>query len=223
MKYVKDLVQYIKESLLLERIKQLPNSVKGLIVFDIDDTLLKVDTDILKVYKRVPGKPEQALTTEEFAKDPDAADPNKKSLFDFRDFQDPVKVYQSIISGTPLIKNLRIMDDYIEAGYDFCFLTARGCEDTIKAALDEFLRVRNRDNNTLRKLGDTFKKTLSHAINDMTKNYPGRSDAEKKSNVLKYLCKKYDRVVFVDDDKKNVRAARGLDIKNLKVIKAWED
>ena len=29
--------------------------------------------------------------------------------------------------------------------------------------------------------------------------------------------------MFVDDDKKNVRAARGLEIKNLKVIKAWED
>ena len=220
---MKSLIQYIKESLLLERIKQLPASVKGLIVFDIDDTLLKVDTDVLKIYKNVPGKPEQALTTEEFAKDPDAADPNKKSLFDFRDFQDPIKVYQSIISGTPLIKNLRIMDDYIEAGYDFCFLTARGCEDTIKAALDEFLMVRNRDNNTLRKLGDTFKKTLSHAINDMTKNYPGRSDAEKKSNVLKYLCKKYDRVVFVDDDTKNVNSARNLRIPNLRVIKAWED
>ena len=220
---MKSLIQYIKESLLLERIKQLPASIKGLIVFDIDDTLLKVDTDVLKIYKRVPGKPEQALTTEEFAKDPDAADPNKKSLFDFRDFQDPIKVYQSIISGTPLIKNLRIMDDYIEAGYDFCFLTARGCEDTIKAALDEFLRVRNRDNNTLRKLGDTFKKTLSHAINDMTKNYPGRSDAEKKSNVLKYLCKKYDRVVFVDDDTKNVNSARNLRIPNLRVIKAWEN
>lgn len=215
---MKSLVQYI-----IERIKQLPASVKGLIVFDIDDTLLKVDTDVLKIYKNVPGKPEQALTTEEFAKDPDAADPNKKSLFDFRDFQDPIKVYQSIISGTPLIKNLRIMDDYIEAGYDFCFLTARGCEETIKTALDEFLRVRNRDNNTLRKLGDTFKKTLSHAINDMTKNYLGRSDAEKKSNVLKYLCKKYDRVVFVDDDTKNVNSARNLRIPNLRVIKAWEN
>ena len=215
---MKSLVQYI-----IERIKPLPASIKGLIVFDIDDTLLKVDTNVLKIYKNVPGKPEQALTTEEFAKDPDAADPNKKSLFDFRDFQDPIKVYQSIISGTPLIKNLRIMDDYIEAGYDFCFLTARGCEETIKTALDEFLRVRNRDNNTLRKLGDTFKKTLSHAINDMTKNYPGRSDAEKKSNVLKYLCKKYDRVVFVDDDTKNVNSARNLRIPNLRVIKAWEN
>lgn len=220
---MKDLVQYIKESLLLERIKPLPSSVKGLIVFDIDDTLLKVDTDVLKVYKRIPGKPEQILTTEEFAKDPDAADPNKKSWFDFRDFRDPIKVYQSIMSGTPLIKNLRIMDDYIEAGYDFCFLTARGCEETIKTALDDFLRVRNRNDKSLRKLGDTFKKTLSHAINDMTKKYPGRSDAEKKANVLKYLCKKYDRVVFVDDDTKNVAAARNLRISNLRVIKAWED
>ena len=227
---MKSLVQYINETevslddYIMERIKPLPNSIKGLIVFDIDDTLLKVDTDVLKVYKRIPGKPEQILTTDEFAKDPDAADPEKKEKwFDFRDFQDPIKVYQSIISGTPLIKNLRIMDDYIEAGYDFCFLTARGCEETIKTALDEFLMVRNRQDKTLRKLGDTFKKTLSHAINDMTKKYPGRSDAEKKANVLKYLCKKYDRVVFVDDDKKNVRAARGLEIKNLKVIKAWED
>ena len=47
---MKSLIQYIKESLLLERIKQLPASVKGLIVFDIDDTLLKVDTDVLKIF-----------------------------------------------------------------------------------------------------------------------------------------------------------------------------
>ena len=42
---MKSLVQYI-----IERIKQLPASVKGLIVFDIDDTLLKVDTDVLKIF-----------------------------------------------------------------------------------------------------------------------------------------------------------------------------
>ena len=215
---MKGLVEYI-----LERIKPLPKNVKGLIVFDIDDTLLKVSNDSIKIYKKDPKKGEIALTTDEFAKDPDAADVSKKSLFDFRDFQDPLKVYHSIISGTPLIKNLRIMDDYIEAGYDFCFLTARGCEETIKSALDDFLRIRDRKNDSLRKMGDVFKKTLSHAINDMTKKYPGRSDAEKKANVLKYLCKKYDRIVFVDDDKKNVRAARGLNIKNLRVIKAWED
>ena len=116
---------------IVEAIKKLPNSVSGIIVFDIDDTLLKVNPDVIKIYKQTDNG-EISLTTEEFAKDPDAADPERKKLFDLRDFRDPVKVYNSIISGTPLIKNLKIMDSYIEAGYDFCFLTARGCEETVK-------------------------------------------------------------------------------------------
>jgi hypothetical protein len=114
------------------------------------------------------------------------------------------------------------MDDYIKAGYDFCFLTARGCEEILKKAINEFLRFRDEDG-ALKELGDSFKKTFSHAINDSTKQYPGKSDAEKKANVLIKLCKKYDRVVFVDDDHKNISAARNLNIKNLKVIKAWSD
>ena len=207
---------------ILERVKDLPNSVKGLIVFDIDDTILKVDSSLMSIYKKEPGKPEVALSTDEFAKDPDAADINKRSWFDYRDFNDPVKVYNSIISGTPLIKNLRIMDDYIKAGYDFCFLTARACEETIKKAIKDFLKFRDEDG-ALKELGNTFKETFSHAINDSEKKYPGKSDAEKKALVLTKLCKEYDKVVFVDDDTKNVRAARGLNIDNLKVIKAWDE
>jgi len=209
-------------SYIFEKIKELPNSVKGLIVFDIDDTLLKVDPALMGVYKKEPGKQEIRLTTDEFAKDPDAEDPSKKKWFDFRDFQDPIKVYNSIISGTPLIKNLKIMDDYIKAGYDFCFLTARGCEETIKKAIGDFLKFRDEDG-ALKELGDSFKKTFSHAVNDEIKQYPGSNDAEKKAKILIKLCKKYDRVVFVDDDNKNISAARDLNIKNLKVIKAWED
>jgi len=208
---------------ILERIKDLPASVSGLIVFDIDDTLLKVDPKVMSIYKKEPGSNKEiALTTEEFAKDPDSKDPNKKSWFNLRDFYNPVKVYNSIISGTPLIKNLKIMDDYIKAGYDFCFLTARGCEETIKSALKDFLLFRDEDG-SLKELGDTFKTTFSHAVNDEIIKYPGKTDAEKKANVLKKLCKEYDKVVFVDDDKKNVNAARELNIPNLKVIKAWED
>lgn len=219
---MKSLSLFIKEALLNERIKDLPKHITGVIVFDIDDTLLKVDKRAMSVYKRVPGQKEIALSTEEFAKDPDAKDPEKLKWFDYRDFRDPIKVYNSIISGTPLIRNLRIMDDYIEAGYDFCFLTARSCEETIKTALDEFL-LRRTQSGALEKLGDIFKKTISHAVNDEIKNYPGKTDAEKKANILKELCTKYDRVVFVDDDTKNVRAARGLELRNLKVIKAWEN
>lgn len=211
------------QTYIFERIKDLPSNVSGIIVFDIDDTLLRVDPDVIHVWKRNPdtGK-EIPLTTAQFAEDPDASDPSKRSLFDYREFRDHVIVYNSIISGTPLIKNLRIMDDYIEAGYEFCFLTARGCEETIKKALDDFL-LHKSDTGAMSKLGTVFNKTLSHAINDQSKKYPGKSDAEKKANILKMLSKKYDRVVFVDDDNKNVSAARNLNLDNLKVIKAWDD
>lgn len=215
---MKNLNQYIQE-----KIKDLPKHINGIIVFDIDDTLLRVDPDEMHVWKKDPDTGREiALTTAEFAEDPDASDQSKKHLFSYREFEDPVKVYNSIISGTPLIKNLRIMDDYVEAGYEFCFLTARGCEETVKKALDEFL-FHKTDTGAMKKLGDKFNKVLSHAINDQSKNYPGSSDAEKKANVLKELCKKYDRVVFVDDDNKNVHAARNLNMNNLKVIKAWDD
>ena len=210
------------DTYIIEKIKDLPDSIKGLIVFDIDDTILKVDPNIMKIYKRVPGEKVKELTTEDFAKDPDAADPDKRSWFDLTDFNTPIKVYNSIISGTPLIRNLKIMDDYVRAGYDFCFLTARSCEEVVKRAISDFLKMRSEDGK-LKELGYSFTTTTSHAVNDEINKYPGKDDAEKKANVLIDLCGKYDKVVFVDDDTKNVRAARNLNIKNLKVIKAWED
>jgi acid phosphatase class B len=209
--------QYIKES-----IKKL-NGKTGIIVFDIDDTLLKVQLGSMYIYKHVPGSDKEIkLSTEEFAKDSDALDPNKRSWFDYRDFRDEQNVYNSIVNGTPMIKNLKIMDAYLNAGYDFCFLTARGCEDVVKRAIGDFVKRRN-EGGALEQLGNEYKKTLSHAVNDYTKNYQGKTDSDKKANVLKQLCRKYDMVVFVDDDIKNVRKARELNIKNLRVIKAWEE
>lgn len=213
---MKPLLEYI----LMEAPKPLPGNESGLIVFDIDDTLLKANAKDSHIYKKVDGK-EIALTTDEFAKDPDAADPEKlHKLFDYRDFGNPEKVYNSIITGTPLLRNLRILDDYVAAGYDFCFLTARQCEEVVKKAIDSFLRVRR--DGILQELGDAFNKTLSHAVNDEVKKYPGKTDAEKKANILIKLCQTHDKVVFVDDDRKNVNAAINLNIPNLKVIKAWD-
>lgn len=219
---MKSLKSYILESSIisiLEKIKNLPATISGIVIFDIDDTLLKVDKSQISVYKKEPGKKEVALSTDDFAKDKDAE--SHPEWFDYRDFKDPIKVYDSIISGTPLLRNLRILDDYVNAGYDFCFLTARSCEEIIKKALDDFLKIRDM-NGELKKLGDSFKKTLSHAVNDESKNYPGSTDAEKKANIIKELSSQYDRVVFVDDDKKNVSAARDMKLPNLKVIKAWD-
>lgn len=201
---------------ILEHIKKLTNNT-GIIVFDIDDTLLKADSSEISIYKKTSNG-EISLSTDEYAKDPDAGNPK---MFDFRDFENPIKIYQSIISGTPLIKNLKIMDAYINAGYEFCFLTARACEDVVKSALDSFLKTK-KPNGALTELGDAFNKTLSHAVNDKLAKYPGKTDAEKKANILIKLCKEYDKVVFVDDDRKNVSAAKQLNLKNLTVIKAWQ-
>ena len=219
MKY---LVKYIKESLILERIKPLPNSVNGLIVFDIDDTLIHTDEDVMSIGKfiNVDRKNRISLSTKEFAKDPDAKE--HKEWFDFSDFQNPQKVVQSIIKGTPILKNLRILDAYLNAGYEFCFLTARGCEDAVKYAIQNVIKYRD-ENGVLNNIDPWFNKDVSAAVNDSNKEYEGKTDAEKKSNVLREICSKFDYVVFVDDDNKNVVHAKELNLNNLTVIEAWKN
>ena len=111
---MKRLTEYI-----YEKIRSLAPNVKGVIVFDIDDTLLKVDKNAIAIYKKEPGKSVKRMSTEDYAKDSDVQ--NHPEWFDISEFRNPTKVYNSIISGTPLLKNLKIMDAYIEAGYDFCY------------------------------------------------------------------------------------------------------
>jgi phosphoglycolate phosphatase-like HAD superfamily hydrolase len=190
----------------------------GIIVFDIDDTLLKANSDIIKIYKKDPSTGKKvALSTEDFAKDPDVI--THPNWFDCSDFDNEEKVYRSIVEGTPIVKNLKILDAYIKAGYHFCFLTARGCEETVKNALREFVRYKD-ESGQLHELADKFKEHMSAAVNDKYKGYPGTTDAEKKANVLRNLCNEYDKVIFVDDDIKNVEMAKSLKLNNLKIIKA---
>jgi FMN phosphatase YigB (HAD superfamily) len=202
---------------LRESLEHLLSNEKGIIVFDIDDTLIKTDPNIIKVGKYVNGDKSNKIwiSSEEYAKDPDV--PKHSEWFDFSEFRNPNKVVQSILHSDPIIKNLKILDKYINAGYEFCFLTARGCEDAITYALNRFLKYRDVDG-ILKDISPKFNKKLSAAVNDINRRYDGKNDPEKKSNVLKKLSRMFDRVVFVDDDKKNVDFARGLQLKNLKVI-----
>lgn len=201
---------------IVEEIKSVKDG-KGIIVLDIDDTLLSANPNVIKIYKSFNGGPETPLTTSQFATDPDKGKPGYN--FDIREFRDPEKVYNSIVEGTPKIKNLKMMDAHLRAGYDMCFLTARGLQDTVTKALQNFLLTKNK-NGDLVKLGNEFKKTLSAAVNDDARNYPGNNDGEKKANVLRDLCSKYKKVVFVDDDMKNVNSARSLKLPNLEVVVA---
>lgn len=207
-------------NLIDEEIRNL-NGKKGIIVMDIDDTLVRANPNVIKIYKSYNGGPEEALTTAQFATDPDKGKPGYK--FDIREFRDPAKVYDSIVKGTPKLKNLKMMDAHLRAGYDLSFLTARGLEKIVAKALSNFLLYKNKEGKLTRIPNNVFRIDKSAAVNDETKGYPGKDDAEKKANVLRNLCNQYDTVVFVDDDPKNIAATKQLanELKNLKVVKAW--
>ena len=211
---MKHLNQFIQEA-----IQHLPYGKTGIVVFDIDDTLIRADKDVVSISKFINGdrKNKISISTEEFAKDPDAKD--HKNWFDFFFFFYPQKVVQSIIRGTRILKNLRMLDAYLNAGYEFCFLTARGCEDAIKYAIQDVIKYRD-ENGVLNNIDPWFNKDVSAAINDSNKEYEGKTNAEKKSNVLREICSKFDYVVFVDDDNKNVAHAKELNLNNLTVIEA---
>jgi FMN phosphatase YigB (HAD superfamily) len=204
---------------LFERIADIEEH-SGIILFDIDNTLLVPDPTVIGVWKIKDGKREW-LNAYEYDHDPDLEDDNPDVEWDFVDFRNPEKIRKSIIQGTPLLKNLKMLDAYLKAGYSMGYLTARGCEETVDEALDDFLKVKA-DNGELVELYNKFHRGLSAAVNDekYMKIFGDLNGADRKAEVLKYMCKLYKQVVFVDDSKKNVEAARALHLPNLKVIVA---
>lgn len=207
------------DDFLCEGIKS-PPSGGGLALFDIDDTLLTAQN--IFIYRKNPDGTETKLTPDEFAKEEDAA--NKK--YDFREFRDPRTIENSITTGKPIIKNLRIMDAYIKAGWDVGILTARALEDVIHSALQKWLMFRN-DKGELQPIRDKLQRNLVHAVSDESRRYEGANSFEKKANVILGLSKKYAKIVMVDDDIKNIIAVKAMiNQHNLKdkvsVVQAWK-
>ena len=226
----------LNEAINLVEERDLPEGKKGILVMDIDDTIVKANPDIIKCYKSIDGK-EQAITTAQFATDPDKkamgknvkmydkVPPKEGIAFSIRDFRDPKKVYDSIMKGTPIVNNLQLMDDKLKHGWDIAFLTARGLQSTVTQALEDFLKTKD-DNGNFVKIGEQFKKALSAAVNDEDIKYSGIDDGDKKMNVLRSLSQKYDKVCFIDDDDRNINATKaGIKkdkIKNIRTIKAYK-
>lgn len=192
----------------------------NIIVFDIDDTLLKTDSPVVKIYKDT-GESE-ILSSNDFAEDPDVDNPNV--VWDFSKFNSPEEIYKVMTSGKPLIRNLRIMDRYAAEGYTIAFLTARAQEDAIYKALLKVIKIKDNDGQ-LQPIIDKLSREDSTAVNDAKydKVFKGLTTAERKAFVLKYLCTEYDNVIFVDDDRKNLKAAWDLRLPNLKTITAQRE
>lgn len=211
----------IENILLNESIQPLAAGKKGIIVLDIDDTLLTAQN--IFIHKLLPDGKVIKLTPEQYAKDPDSKkknDPSSGIKFSYEEFRDPKKVKNSIVTGIPIIKNLRIMDSYIKAGYQIAILTARGLEDVVYKALNKFLMFRDADGE-LKAVKNMLARNMVNAINDEAKVYKGTTDFEKKAIVIKELSKSYDYVKFLDDDEKNITAVKGLKLNNVQAIKAW--
>lgn len=203
-------------NLVNEEIKE--DGKRNCLLLDIDDSILTADPSVIGIWKNKPGEKPVRLTPDEFAKDPDA---EHEEWYDYKEFRDPEKVYQSIVRGTPILRNLRLMDAHVRANWDIGFLTARGLQDVVDSALRAFLKTRTKDGKLI-PIGDKLKKDISAGVNDASWDGIPAKTPERKAIVLKDICNKYDKVKFVDDDIKNINFVKSLKLPNLTVIKAQE-
>lgn len=209
--------EILKERIILEFAEKANG--KNLILLDIDDTLLTANN--IYIYRKLPtDKKEVKLTPDQYAKEK-VTDETKK-YYDYREFRDPKTVEKSITSGTPILPNLKLMDNYINKGWEVGILTARGMEEVIYRALNKWLMFKK--DNKLIPIEKILARNLVHAINDRSKMYKGLTDFEKKANVIKKLSKRYKKIIFIDDDDKNLNAIKAMikneKIKNVEVVKA---
>lgn len=177
---------------------------RGILLLDIDDTLLKAQN--IFIWRKLPtDKEEVKLTPDQYSKESVTAE--TKPHYDYREFRDAVKVRASIKSGIPYVNNLKVVDDFVNGGFVLGVLTARGMEDVVYEAINEFLKYRDK-NGVLQPV--KIPRNLMFAVNDDNKKYPGNTDYEKKANVIKKLEKHFDYVYFMDDDMKNIKAIKAM-------------
>jgi len=177
---------------------------KGILLLDIDDTLLKAKN--IFIWRKLPtDKKEVRLTPDEYKQENVTAE--TKPLYDMREFRDAKKVRASIKAGIPYINNLKAMDDFINGGFVIGILTARGMEDIVYDAITEFLKYRDK-NGILKPV--EIPRSLMFAVNDDNRKYKGVTDFDKKAEVIRKVQAHFDYVYFMDDDLKNIKAIKGL-------------
>lgn len=210
-------VSILNDMLLEER--QVPPGKKYVVLFDIDDTLISPEN--IFIWKKKDGK-ETPLTPAQYAKENVKEERANGVEYDYREFRDPKKVAESITTGKPIWKNVRIYNDHIKNGWDVGILTARGLEDVIFEAINKWTMFQQ-ESGLVSKLAKPLARNLVHAISDEVKVYKGSIDFEKKANVIKEYAKTYDKVKVVDDDDKNINAFKALKLPNVIVVKAWKE
>lgn len=211
----------MKLKTVLEAVK--PPSGSGVIIFDIDDTIVKARG--IRIYKTKNGKDIEALTPEEFEKLDKEKAKEKGFDFDFRDFRDNEKLFSSIVRGEPIIRNLKVLDAHLRAGWDVGFLTARGGEEANKSAILKWLKYKDEDGSIKPIPKERIKYFI--AVNDPKRQKEFKKAVQEgethdaKKFFLGKIQDKYDEVKFVDDSLRNVLKAREV-LPKKNVVKAQE-
>lgn len=171
-----------------------------ILFLDIDDTLLTSDN--IHIYIEINGVTKK-ITTHEYSN----ISISNIDKIDYSEFDDPLKIEESIKTGKPLYKNLKIIDEYIKNGWELGILTARGEEETIKKIINMWLKKYLKNKFKL-------KEENIYAVGDRVIKYEGKNSSVKKINILKKYKKEYNRVCLMDDSEKTINAIKQLNQKN---------
>jgi hypothetical protein len=199
---MKNLIRQILKEYTNQQLNELAKTNR-LILLDVDDTLLK-PTGVY-IYRNLPSDPQEvALTPYEYGLE--SVTPETKKYYDYRDFIDPRKTQMSIEKAEPIVANLSVMDDYLKMGHQIGILTARANEDIVYNGLKNFLTYRDSKGNLV-PIGDRLSRDNVYAINDTNraKTLESETDYGKKAEVVEKLLNRYDEIVFIDDDMKNIK------------------
>lgn len=170
--------------------------IRKIFFLDIDDTLLTANNIFVYFKKNLSKNKILKLTPNEYKK---YALKYPKEHFNFRDFDNPNIIHDSIMEAEPILHNLEIVKNHINEGWDLGILTARGEEKTIKRIIPIWLK------NQLQMKFNLEQKNI-YAVGDRIINYPGNNDSDRKLNVLIEYWKvsKYDRIKLIDDNQNTI-------------------
>jgi len=181
--------------LLLSYFLQKETTNKKILFLDIDDTLLKSDS-IFIYFKEFSSSEEIKLSSTDYKY---FIGLYHKSHFDFRDFNNPNIIRNSILNSTPLTHNFDFIRNHINNGWDLGILTARGEENEIKKVIGIWL---------YENLGIPFnlESRHIHAVGDIHNKYVGEKFSIKKLNILIWYLNnsKYKRIKLMDDNKETI-------------------
>lgn len=163
-----------------------------LFLFDIDDTLLTVDSSKIRLYK---GSEMIRLSTEEF-RDWRSQGKTEGYTASFEEFNEPDLAIPAMENATPapgfdILKDILAEESDITVG----ILTARSSEEfVVYEGINAFFKKQG--------VSLDIDPSLVFAVNNPKYKWKNKNDSEKKLSIILLLLKEdiFDHIFLVDDD-----------------------